>query len=128
MRLLLDTHAFLWFIQGNNNLSDAARSFIEDPANQKLISIASLWEIAIKVSIGKLEVEMPMTELVEQQVLGNAFSLLSIAPEHLNELAKLPFHHKDPFDRLIIAQSLSEDMSIVSVDRAFGDYPVQLVW
>lgn len=128
MRLLLDTHAFLWFIQGNNSLSDAARSSIEASENQKLISIASLWEIAIKVSIGKLEAEMPMTELVETQVLGNAFGLLSIAPEHLNELAKLPFHHKDPFDRLIIAQSLSEDMPIVSVDTAFGDYPVQIIW
>ena len=128
MRLLLDTHAFLWFIQGIDSLSDAARSSIEDSANQKLISIASLWEIATKVSIGKLEVEMPMTELVEKQVLGNAFGILSIAPEPLNELAKLPFHHKDPFDRLIIAQSLAEDMPIVSTDRAFRGYSAQWVW
>lgn len=128
MRLLLDTHTFLWFIQGNDSLSDTARASIENPAHQKLISIASLWEIAIKVSIGKLEVEMPMTDLVERQVLGNTFGILSIAPEHLNELSKLPFHHKDPFDRLIIAQSLSEDMPIVSTDRVFRGYAAQIVW
>ncbi len=83
MRLLLDTHAFLWFIQGNESLSESAIASIEDPANQKLISTASLWEIAIKVSIGKLEIGMSMAELVERQVLGNAFDMLSIAPEHL---------------------------------------------
>ena len=127
MRLLLDTHTFLWFIQGNDDLSDVARASIENPTNHKLISIASLWEIAIKVSVGKLEVEMPMTALAESQVLGNAFEILSIAPEHLNELAKLPFHHKDPFDRLMIAQSLTEDISIISRDKAFRDYPVQLI-
>ena len=128
MRLLLDTHTFLWFIEGNDSLSDAARAAIENFANQKLLSIASLWEIAIKVSIGKLEVEMPMTELVEEQVFGNAFGILSILPKHLNELSELPFHHKDPFDRLIIAQGLAEKMSIITIDKAFKDYSVRIVW
>jgi PIN domain nuclease of toxin-antitoxin system len=128
VRVLLDTHTFLWFIQGNHDLSDAARASIEDSANQKLISIASLWEIAIKASIGRLEVKMPMTELVKKQVIGNAFSILGISPEHLDELSKLPFHHKDPFDRLIISQSLAEDIAIISVDKAFRNYSVQLIW
>lgn len=128
MRLLLDTHTFLWFIEGNDSISDTARAAIENSANQKLLSIASLWEIAIKVSIGKLEVEMPMTELVEEQVFGNAFGILSILPKHLNELSDLPFHHKDPFDRLIIAQGLAEKMSIISIDKAFRDYSVRIVW
>ena len=128
MRLLLDTHTFLLFIQGNDDLSDVARALIEDSANQKLISIASLWEISIKVSIGKLEIEMPMTELVKNQVLGNAFDILDISPQHLDELAKLTFHHKDPFDRLMIAQSLAEGISIVSKDNAFRGYSAQLIW
>ena len=128
MRFLLDTHAFLWFIQGNDNISDVAKSSVEDSTHEKFISIASLWEIAIKVSIGKLAVEMPMTELVETQVLGNAFGILGILPEHLEELSKLPFHHKDPFDRLIIAQGLAEDMSVISKDKAFRAYTVRLVW
>ena len=128
MRLLLDTHAFLWFVQGNDSLSNVAKSLIEDSDNRKFISIASLWEMTIKVSMGKLEIEMPMTELVNEQVFGNAFEILSISPEHLDSLSRLPFHHKDPFDRLIIAQGLAEDMSILSVDKAFRDYPVQLFW
>ncbi len=101
---------------------------IENTDNQKLISVASLWEIAIKASIGKLEIGMSLTDLVEKQVLGNAFGMLAITPEHLNELATLPFHHKDPFDQLIIAQSMAEDISVISKDKAFRDYTAQLIW
>ncbi|MEM6597908.1 MAG: type II toxin-antitoxin system VapC family toxin [Cyanobacteria bacterium P01_C01_bin.69] len=128
MRLLLDTHSFLWFIQGNKNLSPRAIALIEDPENQKLISTASLWEIAIKVSIGKLEIEMSMTDLVKEQVIGNTFDVLSIAPEHLNVLTALPFHHKDPFDRLIISQSMAESIPVISRDKVFKEYPAQQVW
>lgn len=128
MRLLLDTHAFLWFIEGNPNLSDTARNLIEDPKNQRFLSIASLWEMSIKVSIGRLELEMAFTELVKREVHGNAIELLKIQPEHLDELAKLPFHHKDPFDRLIIAQSLAENLPIVTKDSAFQNYPVTAFW
>jgi PIN domain nuclease of toxin-antitoxin system len=128
MRLLLDTHAFLWFIEGSSDLSNVARNLIEDQGNQRFLSIASLWELSIKVSIGKLELGMPFTELITQQVYDNAIDLLEIQPEHLDELTKLLFHHKDPFDRLIIAQSIVEDMAIVSKDRAFGSYPVRLWW
>lgn len=128
MKILLDTHTFLWFIDGSLNLSDTAKKLIEQPSNQRFLSIASLWEMSIKISIGKLQLGMTMTELVKHQVYGNAIELLEIRPEHLDELAKLPFHHKDPFDRLIISQSLGENISIVTRDSVFASYPVQLVW
>lgn len=128
MRLLLDTHTFLWFIEGSANLSDGARNLIEDQGNQRFLSTASLWEMAIKVSMSKLDLGMTFTELVEREVVGNAIELLERQPEHLDALAKLPFHHKDPFDRLIIAQSLADDLAVVTRDGAFGNYPVTLLW
>lgn len=128
MKLLLDTHTFLWFIGGNTNLSNTARNAIEDTSNQRFISIATLWEISIKVSIGKLKIGFAFTELVEQEVYGNAIEILEISSEHLDELVKLPFHHKDPFDRLIIAQSLVEDATLISKDAAFQSYPIKLLW
>jgi PIN domain nuclease of toxin-antitoxin system len=128
MRLLLDTHAFLWFIQGSQNLSETARNLIEDQGNQKLMSIASLWEISIKVSIGKLDVGMAIAELLSREVYGNGFEVLAIQANHLDELTKLVFHHKDPFDRLIIAQALAERMPVVTRDEVFGRYPVSLLW
>ncbi len=128
MRLLLDTHAFLWFIEGNLNLSDIARNLIEDQRNQRFLSVASLWEMSIKVSIGKLELGMAFIELVKHEVYGNAIELLEIQPEHLDELAKLPFYHKDPFDRLMIAQSLAENIPVVTKDSTFGSYPVTILW
>jgi PIN domain nuclease of toxin-antitoxin system len=109
VRLLLDTHTFLWFIGGSSRLNDAARRLIE-------------------ASLGRLKLALPFTELVRGEVLGNAMELLSIRPAHLDELAKLPFHHRDPFDQLIVAQGLTEDMTIVSRDRAFESYPVKLLW
>jgi PIN domain nuclease of toxin-antitoxin system len=128
MRLLLDTHTFLWFIQGSQNLSETARNLIEDQGNQKLMSIASLWEISIKVSIGKLDVGMAIAELLSREVYGNGFEVLAIQANHLDELTKLVFHHKDPFDRLIIAQALAERMPVVTRDEVFGRYPVSLLW
>jgi PIN domain nuclease of toxin-antitoxin system len=126
--VLLDTHSFLWFIGGSDKLSGHARSLIEDPANQRFLSVASLWEMAIKASMGRLRFRLPFSQLVEREVRGNAMEVLGIRPEHLDELAKLPFHHRDPFDRLIIAQSIAEDASIIGKDEAFDDYPVTLLW
>lgn len=128
MKLLLDTHSFLWFIEGSSDLSNRARTLIEDQDNQKFLSIASLREMAIKVSIGKLEIGMTFTEVVQRQVYENAIELLEIRPEHLDALAQLPFHHKDPFDRLLIAQSFAEFMPIITRDSAFRDYPMTLIW
>ena len=128
MRLLLDTHTFLWFIGGSANLSNTARKHIENLLNERFLSVASLWEMAIKVSTEKLNLDLPFPELVQQQVEGNAIQVLGIQPEHLNVLASLPFHHRDPFDRLIIAQGLSEDITVVGKDSAFEDYAVKLLW
>lgn len=125
MRLLLDTHAFLWFIGSSGKLSDVARRLIEDPADERLLSVASLWEMAIKKSIGRLKLDTPFLGLVERQIRGNAMEVLDIRPAHLDELANLPFHHRDSFDRLIISRSLVENLLIVGRDEAFASYPVQ---
>lgn len=103
MRLLLDTHTFLWFIGGDAALSPYARQLIEDRSNKRLLSIASLWEMAIKVSLDRLTVPLPFTALVTEHVSGNAIEICEIVPHHLDVLTTLPFYHKDPFDRLIIA-------------------------
>ena len=128
MRVLLDTHAFLWFVGGDARLSGYARSLITDPANSRLLSVGSLWEMAIKASLGRLTLGLPFPELVERQVRGNAIDVLPVRPAHLDEVARLPFHHKDPFDRLIIAQAVAEEVAVVSRDGEFGPYPVTVLW
>ena len=128
MKLLLDTYAFLWFVGGSDRLPPHARDLIEDEDNDRYLSVASLWEMAIKVSIGKLDVPLPFTRLVRQHVTGNAIEMLQVEPEHLDEQRKMPFHHRDPFDRLIIAQAITEEMTVVGRDDVFEKYPVRLVW
>ena len=128
MRLLLDTHTFLWFIGGDSKLSSAAKGLIEDPNNERLLSVASLWEMAIKVSLGRLSVPQPFSQLIDAHVKGNAMTVHPISAQHLDELARLPFHHKDPFDRLIIAQGIVENVSIVSRDKVFEHYPITCLW
>jgi len=128
VKLLLDTHTFLWFIGGNSELSSHARAVIEEEENDRYLSVASLWEMAIKVSIGRLEVPLPFTRLVEQHVRGNAIEVLRIGPEHLDEQRRMSFHHRDPFDRLIIAQAIVEEMPIVSCDDTFENYSARLIW
>jgi len=122
MKLLLDTHVFLWFIMGSALLSADTRALIEDEKNRKFISVASLWEIAIKSSIGKLSLSAPFDQLIPQQLSLNGFELLQIEISHLAAVTTLPFHHRDPFDRLLIAQALAENMPIVSSDSAFDVY------
>ena len=128
MRLLLDTHTFLWFIDGDTALSSYARQLIEDRTNERLLSIASLWEMAIKASLGRLTLTLSFTDLVAKHVHGNAIELFEILPSHLDVLTTLPFHHKDPFDRMIIAQSQAENMPILSRDSAFDDYAIRRLW
>ena len=128
MRILLDTHAFLYFTSGSGELSPVARATIENPTHQRFLSVASLWDIAIKVSIQKLEVGMTMSELVTREVRGNAIEILHIEPKHLDYLSTLPFHHKDPFDRLIVAQGFSENVPLVTKDSMFEAYGVKTVW
>ncbi len=128
MRILLDTHTFLWFIGGNDRLSGYAKSLIEDLANERFLSVASLWEMAIKKSLGRLKLDLSFPEMVEREVRGNAIEVLGVRPVHLDELSKLPFHHRDPFDRLIISQSLAEDAPVIGKDEEFENYPVKMLW
>jgi PIN domain nuclease of toxin-antitoxin system len=128
MRFLLDTHSFLWFIGGSASLSAAARTLIEDASNQSLLSMASLWEVAIKLSLGKVSLGQPFETLIPDQIRLNGIELLSIEVAHLATVAKLPFHHRDPFDRLLIAQATVEQIPVVSSDSSFDSYGVQRLW
>jgi PIN domain nuclease of toxin-antitoxin system len=129
VRLLLDTHTFLWFIMGDQRLSATARALIENVANERLLSVGSLWEIAIKVSLGKLVLNQPFETLFPAQLEDNAIGLLGITVEHSRVVAGLPFHqHRDPFDRLLVAQSQVEQAILVSADESFDAYAVQRTW
>ncbi|MBK6723037.1 MAG: type II toxin-antitoxin system VapC family toxin [Acidobacteria bacterium] len=128
MRLLLDTHTLLWFIGGEAELSQAARTLIEDPENKKFVSIVSIWEIAIKVSIGKISLATAFDSLFPHQLDINGFELLPVLIEHTSLVTNLPFHHRDPFDRLLIAQAISESMSLVSIDDHLDSYGVNRLW
>jgi PIN domain nuclease of toxin-antitoxin system len=128
MKVLVDTHAWIWFAIGDSNLSAAARSIIEDPNNEKLISPASYWEIAIKISIGKFATSKPYDQFVQHAITGQGFSILPILPSHTLALISLPFHHRDPFDRLLVAQSLVEQIPLVSIDAKLDAYSIQRLW
>jgi len=128
MMLLLDTHTFLWYTGGKSELSDRARQLIEDPANEKWVSIASAWEIAIKASLSKIELHVPFNTLFPEQLDLNGFKYIAIHWQHLRLVSQLPLHHRDPFDRLIIAQSITEQMPIISIDAAFDAYGVTRLW
>lgn len=127
MKYLLDTHTFLWFINNDSNLSASTKTLLESKVIL-LLSIASLWEIAIKTSLGKLSLPVSFGLFIPSQLSLNKIDILAIEPAHLNLVASLPFYHKDPFDRLIIAQAIIENLPIVSVDSAFDAYPIQRVW
>jgi PIN domain nuclease of toxin-antitoxin system len=129
VRFLLDTHTFLWFIGGDSKLSAHALQLMENTGNDRLLSIASLWEMSIKASIGRLRLNTTFPNMVKDHVIGNAMDLLSVRPEHLEIVRSLAFHHKDPFDRLIIAQSQSENLPVFSRNPVFDDYEgVRRIW
>jgi PIN domain nuclease of toxin-antitoxin system len=128
MRLLLDTHASLWFVLGEVQLSDIAKSYILNPANTKLVSPASYWEIAIKISLKKYILNQSYEALMQRGIFGNGFSILAIEPKHTVALLTLPYYHRDPFDRLLIAQAMVEAIPILSADPAFDAYPVTRLW
>jgi PIN domain nuclease of toxin-antitoxin system len=128
MKLLLDTHSFLWFIVGHSQLSRLARTLIEDPTHQPFLSMASVWEMAIKVSLGKLKIEAPFEAFLAHQLDLNGIELLPIQLRHVALVTTLPFHHRDPFDRLLIAQAQAEQMPVLSSDPAFDAYPIRRLW
>ncbi|PSF34920.1 PIN domain nuclease [Aphanothece hegewaldii CCALA 016] len=128
MRFLLDTHSLLWFFSGNQQLSSPVRKIMEDTTHQKLISLATIWEMAIKMSKNKLTLAIPLADYIEQKIQLNDFDLLDIQLKHLNTISTLPFYHNDPFDRLIIAQSITDNLPILSRDSAFDAYAVVRIW
>lgn len=128
MRVLLDTQALLWFLLDDQRLSPHAITVIANLDNEVLISPASYWEIAIKISIGKYSLPEPYAEFMERELAGNGFSILPIEVKHTAALINLPFHHRDPFDRIIIAQGIAEGIPIISIDAAFRAYPVPSIW
>lgn len=128
MRMLLDTHTFLWFINGDDKLTEASRLLIQNIDNEVFISVVTLWEIAIKISLGKLSLLQDFSVLIPRELNSNEFLQLPIKLKHLIQLGSLPFYHRDPFDRLLIAQSLSEQIPIISRDVIFDDYKVQRIW
>ncbi len=128
MNLLLDTHTFLWFTAGDSNLSQTARAAIEDENNNLYLSVASIWEIAIKVSIEKLELSEPFEVLIPDMLAENEIELLDISVNHAALITTMPFHHRDPFDRLIAAQAKTEQLTLVSADTIFDTYGVNRLW
>jgi PIN domain nuclease of toxin-antitoxin system len=127
MRLLLDTHIFIWWADQPERLSPAALSALEDEANELLLSVASVWEMQIKIQLGKLKLSLPLKELVKSQQETNDLTVSPVALAHVFALDALPFHHKDPFDRLLIAQSIEEELPIVTADPHFSAYSVKLL-
>jgi len=128
MRLLLDTHTFLWWLDDDRQLSAAARSALASGRNECFLSLASCWEMAVKSSLGKLRLAKPIERFIPEELRNNDFQLLSIDFRHVAKVEVLPFHHRDPFDRLLVAQSLTEKMAIVSADAVLSDYGVKRIW
>ena len=127
MKLLLDTHAFIWWVSEPEKLSpDVLTLFNGD--DELLLSVVSVWEIQIKVQLGKLGVTLPLRELIEHQQQTNGLQVLAVELKHVLALDALPAHHKDPFDRLLIAQAQVEDVRLVSKDKIFTSYPVKVLW
>ena len=127
-RVLLDTHAFLWFVFGDPRLSERAQDVILDPKTEKILSVGSLWEIVIKTQLEKLQLGMSIEEFVGDHVIGRILTLLTIEPPHLLTYFELPLHHRDPFDRLLVAQALTLNIPIVTGDLKFKPYGVDVVW
>jgi PIN domain nuclease of toxin-antitoxin system len=128
VKLLLDTHAFLWWVEGTPPVGRRARAAVSNPDNEVLLSVASCWELAIKCSLGKLRLAQSLGRFLPEQLARNGFSLLEVQLRHVVRVADLPFRHRDPFDRLLVAQALEDELAVVSADRVFRKYGVTVVW
>jgi PIN domain nuclease of toxin-antitoxin system len=128
MRLLLDTHVFLWWISDDERVSRRGRKLIADPDNEIFFSVASAWELAIKAGLGRLELPDNPDRFIPKQLAENAFQPLPIQLRHALKVHSLPDLHRDPFDRMLVAQALCEDLAILSADRKMADYRVKVVW
>ncbi len=126
--LLFDTHSFIWWADEPTKLSANALAALEDENNRLFLSDASIREMQIKTQLGKIKLKLPLRHLIESQQRDNEVEILPITTEHILALDNLPFHHKDPFDRLLIAQSITENFTIITVDSEFPAYPAKLLW
>jgi len=128
MKVLLDTYTFLWLITDDERLSETARRTFLDPENILFFSVASLWELCIKKSLGKISLKTGWLQIIQKEVRSNAVQWLPIEIQHCAEVADLPFHHRDPFDRLLIAQAMVEDMQLLSRDNRLSAYNIKRIW
>ena len=128
MRLLLDTHTFIWWANNDPSLSPAVTVALGDRNNEIFLSAVSTWEMAIKIALGKLTIAQPLRSFVLSQIALYQFQPLTITYDHTYQVESLPAHHNDPFDRLLIAQAVVEDLVILTRDEQFGKYGVPLLW
>ena len=128
MRVLLDSHTLIWAADDPSKLSAAARDWIQDPVHERFISAATAWEIAIKCGLGRLPLSLPYRTWMHKAMTDLALSMLPISLEHADHQTALLWHHRDPFDRLLAAQALVEDMPLVSADLIFDQYGVSRIW
>ena len=128
MRVLIDTHVFLWWVEGDRALPAKVRALVANPENECLVSLASAWEMSIKSGLGKLKLALPVRRYLDEHVLANDFRYLEIRLAHIGRVETLPRHHGDPFDRLLIAQALEEKLPVVSADPVFRKYGVKRIW
>ena len=128
MKYLLDTHSLLWIITEDSRLSKKAERIYLDAENDICLSMASIWELAIKSSLEKISLKKPLDEFVEKHIRGNNIKILDIRLPHVLRIERLPFHHRDPFDRLIISQAIEDNLTIIGCDKAFDMYSVKQIW
>ena len=128
MKVLLDTHAFLWAITEDSRLSQTARRVFTSAENEILISVASIWEILVKAEAGKLPFPRPSGSYLRTQLKKTSVRVLPILLPHVLRIEDLPIHHRDPFDRIILAQAIEERLPLMSADEKFRLYPVELLW
>ncbi len=128
MKYLLDTHILLWMSADQSQLSRKIRTILSNEKAEVYLSLASIWEMAIKISLGKLEIDLELEEFIQIQVIDNSIRVLPITREHLYTQVDLPFHHRDPFDRLLICQAIAEDMALLTADKIFKKYNVKSIF
>ena len=128
MRVLLDTHALIWYVDQDHLLSASAHAAITNPANELLLSAGTIWEVSIKVGLNKLSLSMPFRQWMNKAIADLGLTLLPITVEYADVHAGLPRHHGDPFDRLLVAQAQVENVSLVSADAVFDQYGVNRIW
>ena len=128
MKILFDTHTFIWLNSESRNLSQRVLALCQDRSNHLLLSVASIWEMQIKLQLGKLSLQSTLKQTIEKQQKINNIEVLPVTVEHVLELDNLPFHHKDPFDRVLAAQARWEHAALATRDPIFARYPVQAIW